>query len=1524
MNMRHFVWGCFGCVIIPLLLTVGVASGGGEEETTAGISKEAYVPLMENEVLDVQDLAEGAEIQRRFFNRITPPGVLLFQPMMPSLAPFDSKYFDEAFLDGLLGEDKNSVAVYPLSLVLDPKTRETLIYNADGELIASAPSDGVSGTWPEDADPSRVTLRLDLLPAEDVEQYFYTEDRISETLDKVAAKSAKLSGSGGFAMRSLSANKFGIGDIQRLTNGNIKLMVSNGTDFVEIYAYTVVHTCSVVEVGWTNELGANSPTNVLWTPISPTYNGLENTWECLVSNLALTGGVGVWEDSSITTNDRVRFYGAAEQMDTDGDELTDGAELFVHHTCPTNADTDGDGHSDGREIALGTDPLDEDDYFGIVINAGLPINNVPANPGEWVELFNAGPSAKSLAGFRLQTAQTNGWTNVFTFPAGTALDSGDFVSVGTNGDFQAVLGMPDCSSAPWVMYGIRLVAPGSSTFVADALFYGFTNAFGFSMDGFGEELPIVRPKLTNVIRRTWIGYDTDHAGDWMNVPSTSWLPHTQGDYLDLDGDGLPNAEEIAGGIFPGEGGSRMDKPDSDADGLSDADEVANGTNPYRVDTDGDAFPWDEESPPSGNDADEVANNTDPLDADSDNDGIPDGWELASPLPEGRKSTGGGVLDPLSPASGGDPMPDGNRDSDVNHGDGIPNVVEVANLTNPFNAEDVDPRPYLWNGGDPGDAIDEGDIGFDRTLHYHIVTQPNSQPILVNVREGGYTIEDFSVGCDVKLIYLNPEDVPPTNRYYCIVPGIFTNFWFRIHDEKTTWPNESSSSYGADIWLGHEHTSINLDAEVPEESEESVGFLLADKSAHPGANRRQIQINNISGGDYLTEVLLEYDDTHLKIFGGGDVSNAIPSGTSFPVDAIPDLYAEGILQSGMQSAFVSVEGSIIPVHDRVTATVLKASIDSVEPLANRSLHPEADRMPLRLEQTQPENWNGLMQLSVTGAEAYWTPTGGAPIVLGETVFTNMQLPKTIYLEGDGCGEGHASFSVVGLSDCATTTPLRVFGVNATLAGVAELDEESPGGFIADHTVHTNAPRTGLALDACGPSGSSGDLVLAWDPAMVQIYTASTGGTALAQYSVPFANFNSTTLYIEGIAPGSNVLSWSYSEQTNCVDRILVTILKVDFLDASKNEITTLKVGKWENGFNAGPAVKDNFIGLDPDRFHVRVNDQSKTGAGKVSVKLLTDSDGTAYDDDATEIELNEEPANSGIFISTNMLMVSDDVDDDFTNPNVVADDTQNDRTHKITMGGKVKVQYPETGTVICEKEVEVAIEKNVDIHVVVLKNGSTILIGERFLDANDNGVWDSGETYRDTDGSGTYTTNLTEANAQARVEEELKVFKERYAQVGIKFNVTIEFKQAPTNVNDGLIELSPSSPNGDANLSADETTLLQAGLNSANANDIEVYYVKQSKRGATFTRGSSFPADWYLNMTTADLNDTFIIPNKVNYYSSSHEAYHIFSQITPHASDPVNIFYGTTAIVLGSNAQVTDSRRWSPSQETTMQTSAYAY
>ena len=198
-------------------------------------------------------------------------------------------------------------------------------------------------------------LQLDLLPAEDVEPYLYTERRIEESLARYnAPRSAK---SGGAATRGLEAGEFGICGIQGTTNGTMFITVTNGANVAEVFAYTVWHTSSVVVVTWTNEQSnVVTDTNTVWHQVSPAFNGLESAWECLTTNLVLTNGVGVYENANISSNARIRFYAVANRQDTDGDGLTDGMEIFIHHTAPQSMDTDGDGLTDFEEVQLGTEP----------------------------------------------------------------------------------------------------------------------------------------------------------------------------------------------------------------------------------------------------------------------------------------------------------------------------------------------------------------------------------------------------------------------------------------------------------------------------------------------------------------------------------------------------------------------------------------------------------------------------------------------------------------------------------------------------------------------------------------------------------------------------------------------------------------------------------------------------------------------------------------------------------------------------------------------------------------------------------------------------------------------------------------------------------------------------------------------------------------------------------------------------------------------------------------------------------------
>lgn len=367
MRNPKMIAGIVVVVIIAALGYAAIAADLSADTKPAAVDAEQYADFMAGEVLDLENLADFVEGQRQYFNRITPPGISWVQPMFPSVAPFDAAYFADSFLDGLLGEDKYSVAVYPLSFSLDPKTRETLVYNADGKLILTLPAsmDAWTTTKGED-DPARVTLQLNLLPVEDVEPYLYVEERISETESSVATKSAK---GGGVAMKSLGSNEFGIADIQTQTNGAMRITTStNGTGTAEVFSFTVWHTNTLEIVTGTNGIPV---TNTIWWAASAPYNGVDEVWECRTTNLVFTNGVAVWDDTDIPTNARQRMYSIALRTDTDGDGLTDGSEFFVYHTNRELEDTDGDGMLDGWEVLYGLNPF-ANDGLGDPDEDGIP------------------------------------------------------------------------------------------------------------------------------------------------------------------------------------------------------------------------------------------------------------------------------------------------------------------------------------------------------------------------------------------------------------------------------------------------------------------------------------------------------------------------------------------------------------------------------------------------------------------------------------------------------------------------------------------------------------------------------------------------------------------------------------------------------------------------------------------------------------------------------------------------------------------------------------------------------------------------------------------------------------------------------------------------------------------------------------------------------------------------------------------------------------------------------------------------
>ncbi len=91
-------------------------------------------------------------------------------------------------------------------------------------------------------------------------------------------------------------------------------------------------------------------------------------WQVAAEGLSTSGATHqTWTDSGASNRAPIdsvhaRYYLVARQdIDADGDGLSDARESFVHQTHPQSADTDADGLSDSVEVNVhGTDPLADD------------------------------------------------------------------------------------------------------------------------------------------------------------------------------------------------------------------------------------------------------------------------------------------------------------------------------------------------------------------------------------------------------------------------------------------------------------------------------------------------------------------------------------------------------------------------------------------------------------------------------------------------------------------------------------------------------------------------------------------------------------------------------------------------------------------------------------------------------------------------------------------------------------------------------------------------------------------------------------------------------------------------------------------------------------------------------------------------------------------------------------------------------------------------------------------------------------
>jgi hypothetical protein len=241
----------------------------------------------------------------------------------------------------------NGVTVYPVTVVEDPETRNTIFFNSEAESIGylAPEQDYFPFTWLADRHPEYYAENADpdmLAWAEAL----YDPARVSVTYYLLASDDVEA-----MAEAQLAAVQPEF-EFDMMLGESLPEPVTN----IVIFAIEKTTNGMALGIGWPDDF-----TNNLEVFARATIDS--TGWYVASSNLSTAGTNSLWwVDTSLASNILTRFYRVGNaDLDSDVDGLTDARESFMWGTNPTNDDSDADGFSDYQEIVLvKTDPNNDD------------------------------------------------------------------------------------------------------------------------------------------------------------------------------------------------------------------------------------------------------------------------------------------------------------------------------------------------------------------------------------------------------------------------------------------------------------------------------------------------------------------------------------------------------------------------------------------------------------------------------------------------------------------------------------------------------------------------------------------------------------------------------------------------------------------------------------------------------------------------------------------------------------------------------------------------------------------------------------------------------------------------------------------------------------------------------------------------------------------------------------------------------------------------------------------------------------
>jgi len=630
-------------------LALAAAVDGGKKPA---VDPDEYAELMAHKVGDVYDLEEHFISHQYDYLPIAPPApdISLSQPGIPEVIPFDPKKFPKDFIAALVGAYENTVPVYALTVMEDPKTRETVFFNAEGKEIFALPAASgydpfawLKNHWPalyagagswqaiqfwqSIYDPARVQLKTKLILQDDLEPYLYAKAAIA------AAAAALEPFGGGESMMLMSENSdttIVFKTFARVTNGlSMSITYTNGfTNRLDIF------TCNDI---------------------------MPEIWSIAVRELPTAGtNLVTWVDSNswVGSGLPVRFYAAADATtDADGDGYPDGRELMVYQTDPNDPTsrpvrvsgtvsysgietgsifvvfvTDSNSWSSAKSITLAgpaaytNDEVGNNESYWIKAFRDANANNLRDSWEPWgIYSTSSTLITGDTAGINITIADVPSIWGTISY---TATKTGDLhviaVTASNSWDttYQTVI--------PWVIgetnefggpinltfpVGYSIVGVPSSNYWIRAFIDSDTNGvftFGESAGQYTSNGIPVSNRVTGIDFTLDQDSDGDQMPDWWEWQYGFDPANTNDMRGDRDGDGLDNYKEFLFGADP-------DDPDSDGDAMPDGWEFENDLNPTNpadasADGDGDGL----------TNVQEYQRGTDPANPDSDGDRISDG------------------------------------------------------------------------------------------------------------------------------------------------------------------------------------------------------------------------------------------------------------------------------------------------------------------------------------------------------------------------------------------------------------------------------------------------------------------------------------------------------------------------------------------------------------------------------------------------------------------------------------------------------------------------------------------------------------------------------------------------------------------------------------------------------------------------------------------------------------------------------------------------------------------------------------